>query len=576
MHHNHVMIWGSGKIGRGFAADIFASANAKLTFVDAVPSLIDSLNQRGSFTILRLPDAENGDSIKISNYSAYTSDDPAIFELFKEIDALVLAIFPKDFYASAASIAKGVALRLNKGVTEPINVYLCTNTPHSKDLFRAEYVKAIGDLDLDCSVGSAVRLAECIVIRMAVQPTAEQMNDDPLVVVTNGYPELIVDKSELGDDLPDTPALVFTDRIEQDEVKKLYTYNMLHALYAYLGVPHGYSTVFECTRDKAIQSIATGALDEVAQALRAAFGYTKEELDVWNAAVLKNMKNPILNDALARVGGDPVRKLKNNDRLTGAALLCIKNGIYPYFISKAIAGAFCFAPEGDPTAKSVQKLLKEKGIRAACTELCSLELEPSLVQMIAEAYSEFLDGIILNYDPIQIAFYKKVYTGGFFSEKTYRACCQALLLNFYDILGIEDDELFQVTTGFSGGMAITGDGVCGGYSGGMLIMGKYSGRRLEQTKIDGDKQRQYTSYKMSQELHDLLVETFGSVVCSGIHNSIFAKSYCLRTKPVRNEFEEAGAHTYKCTTVIAMASLFTARLLIKHGYIDAAALMENK
>ena len=571
MKHQRVMILGAGKIGRGFVADVFYAAGSRLVFVDAAKGLIDSMNERGRYEILRLPDETNGDSVVIEGYAAYCTDDPRAVEEFIHIDGLALALFPRDFDAAADMIAAGVAARRKAGVTAPLIVYICTNTPDSKAIFRASLDRAADKCGV--MLNDALRLAECIVIRMAVQPSAEQLAKDPLVVVTNGYRELIVDSSEIQDLLPDVPALKFTDRLAQDEERKLYTYNMLHALYAYLGLPKGLTTVYECTCDSEIQAVAKGALAEISQALITAYSYTQAEMDSWIAVVLKNMQNPILNDSLVRVGGDPVRKLKRHDRLTGAAMRCIENGVYPYFLSKALAGAFCFAPEGDPSAADVQALLRQEGVRAAARQLCSLELEPVLVQMIAESYADALAGTTFAYDPVEIALLKKAYTGGFFSEVKYRACCQALLINLFEIFGNEDPELFRVTTGFSGGMAITGDGVCGGYSGGILYMGKFAGRRLAETKIDGDKKLQYLSYEMSQQLHDLLTDTFGTVVCSGVHKSIFGQSYRLRTKPVRNAFEEAGAHTSKCTTVIAMSSMLTVRILLQRKLISAKDLV---
>ena len=95
------------------------------------------------------------------------------------------------------------------------------------------------------------------------------------------------------------------------------------------------------------------------------------------------------------------------------------------------------------------------------------------------------------------------------------------------------------------------------------------GRRLEKTPIDGDKIAQYRSYKMAQELHDKFIETYGSVTCMDIHNEIFGKAYCLRTKEVREQFEAAGAHDDKCTTVVANACYWIAEILLDGGYIQA-------
>ncbi|NLJ39868.1 MAG: mannitol-1-phosphate 5-dehydrogenase, partial [Candidatus Atribacteria bacterium] len=40
----NILIWGAGKIGRGFIADLFNKAGYKLTFVDSNQELIHQLN----------------------------------------------------------------------------------------------------------------------------------------------------------------------------------------------------------------------------------------------------------------------------------------------------------------------------------------------------------------------------------------------------------------------------------------------------------------------------------------------------------------------------------------------------
>jgi hypothetical protein len=99
-------------------------------------------------------------------------------------------------------------------------------------------------------------------------------------------------------------------------------------------------------------------------------------------------------------------------------------------------------------------------------------------------------------------------------------------------------------------------------------MGNHIGRRFDY--FDGDKEAQYASFEMTQELRERFLATYGSITCRHIHESIFDRAYILRTKPVRNEFEAAGAHTDRCTSVVAMASMWTTELLIDRGLLDPA------
>jgi C_GCAxxG_C_C family probable redox protein len=160
---------------------------------------------------------------------------------------------------------------------------------------------------------------------------------------------------------------------------------------------------------------------------------------------------------------------------------------------------------------------------------------------------------------------QKAYETGFFFEKKYRGCGQCALAAVFDFTGQTEPLLFQAATGFSGGMALCGDGSCGGYAAGILALGLYRGRRLE--LISGDKENQYKAYDLAQRLHDRFIESYGSVICSDIHRKIFGKAFCLRTKAVRDEFELAGAHIDKCTTVIGKSVAWVAEILYDEGFI---------
>jgi len=323
--------------------------------------------------------------------------------------------------------------------------------------------------------------------------------------------------------------------------------------------------VYDCTQNKTVQEVADGALDEVCSALSKEFGYSDAEMTKWKGLVLKNMANPALMDKLVRVGGDPARKLKRDDRLVGPALLCRKNGIMPYYLSKAIAAGFIFDNPGDPSSGKIRSHVEGQGIKSAIREYCKLDQELELIQLIAEQYQKLLKGTALDEDKERINTIKKAYAAGFKYEKTIKGCAQCTLAALSEVAGATDENLFKAASGLSGGIAITGDGSCGGYVGGVLYMGSLAGRRMDRIPVDGDKIAQYKSYVMAQKLHDRYIDTYGSVTCADIHNGIFGKAYNLRTKEVRDEFEAAGAHADKCTTVIAMESAWVAELLLDEG-----------
>lgn len=571
MERKDIVIWGAGKIGRGFLGDLFHRGNYSITFVDADANLVKNLKDQGSYTLHNLRSAEDSEKIIIDKFDVlHCNDKDKIQKVLSLTQLIAVAVYPQAFEETAGIIAQHIEVRQAQQEVSPLDIILCANIHNPSFQFR-QFLESHLSEEGKQYLSNHVGIAESLVIRMAVEPTKEMRNEDPLVVVTNGYKQLTVDKLAFKNDLPEIEGIRPTERIAAEEMRKMYSYNMIHAVYAYLGKLKGFTTIMESIEDEDIQCIAQGALEEVSKALQKEFDFTESEMNEWNLEVLENMANPILKDTIDRVGGNPIRKLQKNDRLIGPALLCRKNGIMPYYLCIAIAAGFMFTNPEDSSAVEIQDFLKVYDIKTAIKRYTKLSQEMDIIQQIAERYMWLktvgFNGINQQQDRIRIV--KQAYEFGFNNELTIRGCAQCAIKAMGEVTGKVEKELFQAASGLSGGIAIVGDGSCGGYTGGVLYMGTYIGRRLDHLS-DGDKIAQYKAYEMAQNLHDRFIETYGSVTCADIHTGIFGKSYSLRTKAVRNDFEEAGGHRDKCTTVIAMASAWIADILIDNGFIPSA------
>jgi len=560
-----ILIWGAGKIGRGFVADIFHAAGYRIVFADADQHVVELLNTRNEYKVLKYKSEEDlGDSV-ISNYEALNiSETEALIAHAMSCEVMAVAVFPGALEALAKDFAKIISKRVQEEIVTPLDIIMCANVQGPSDMLRGFLLVQLNEKEKQ-HFESYIGLIDSIVIRISVQPTEAMIKDDPLVVLTNGYEPLTIDGTSVKGKLK-LPGIALSNKIHAEEVRKMYTYNMVHALYAYLGFSKGYVFVEECCKDTEIQQCAIGALEEIGAALKKIYGFADVEMNEWNANVLKNMANPILKDKVDRIGADVMRKLARHDRLTGPAVLCKDNGVMPYYLTKAIGYAFMFDPSQNKNDAIVKEFAEYYGVKKAAEKYCGLEKEPELLQLISDRYEEAKTGDAQ--DSELILQMKKAYAMGFDAEKKYKGCAQCTLLAMMDMTGMESAELFKSATGFSGGMAISGDGVCGGYAGGIMFMGYLVGRRLEEMKKDGDKQAQYQAYEMSQQLRDKYIQTYGSVICADVHEAIFGESYCLRTKAVRDEFEAAGAHTNKCTNTIGMACAWVSEILFSYGLLN--------
>ena len=223
-------------------------------------------------------------------------------------------------------------------------------------------------------------------------------------------------------------------------------------------------------------------------------------------------------------------------------------------------------------AKVTALWYKGKGVGAedvkeAVARDLGLGYEREFLQLVWEAMVALPD---LGLDEKSLAkseLMKKAHRIGYAYERDYRGCAQCTIAAVSCMTGRENPALFRAASGFAAGMSQMGDGACGGYSGGMLAMGLFAGRRIE--FFDGDKEEKELINLMSRRLHKKFIETYGTVVCHGIHNEIFGRAFHITLPEDKDAFEEAGAHlSDKCTSVVGAATAWTVEILLEFGFID--------
>ena len=163
---------------------------------------------------------------------------------------------------------------------------------------------------------------------------------------------------------------------------------------------------------------------------------------------------------------------------------------------------------------------------------------------------------------------QKAYDAGFNYEREYRGCAQCVIAALQDTLGVRNqdtDMIFKAATGLAGGVAQETDGHCGAYSGGALMIGYFRGRERDNF-ADPQKIRLQTSALISK-LHKRFIDTYGTVTCSRIHTKIMGRPFYIKDPDESKKFDEAGAHTEKCTRVVGLAAQWTAEILKEEGLV---------
>jgi mannitol-1-phosphate 5-dehydrogenase len=568
-----IVIWGAGRIGRGFIADLFHAAGYRLVLVDQSPQLTAQLRQAGQFTVVRTGSGGRRSNVVISGYIALSTDQAdEIAAAIARADLLAVAVFPKVFAEVIRQLVPGLLRRQIERPVAPLDILLCTNLLHPGPQFHALLHDALPPEALSYAE-SRIGVVETLVIRIAPDPPVELRQCDPLLVWTNGYPELPVDRTGFRGDIPPVTGLRPVDDMRTQEILKLYTYNTFHAALAYLGALRGHELISECMADPQVRAAAVGALEEAGRALAAEYGLASDEMAAWVASVITHTDNPALGDTVRRFGADPPRKLTRGDRLVGPAILARKHDIPAPYLVRTLAAALRFGYADDPGVAHVQEQIAALGLGQAVSELCGLtDAEQDLAEAIVRDYHR------LHLEAEWAERARQAYELGFGYEKVYHGCGQCVLAAVLETLSRPGDPVstvvsdtalgavFSAATGLSGGQGLCGDATCSAFTGSVLAFGLLYPRRREH--LNGDRENKYRTFAMVQRLRERFLRTYGSITCHAIHQHEMGRAFDLRDPAEREAFEAAGAHQTKCTNVVARAAQWAIEIIAEQQVED--------
>lgn len=377
--------FGAGNIGRGFLGQLYAEGGYQIVFVDANAELIAQLNARGAYP-LRLVSNDSVETLTVGGVSAIdVQDGEAIGAALAEADIVGVSVGVAHLPQVAPVLAAGVQNRLS-----PLDILLCENQWHAAAAMR-EFA------DFPAHIG----LVETVIGRMVPAPTEAVRAEDPLLVVAEPYKELPVARAMLRAPAPTLPGLILADNFDAYEARKLFLHNMSHAALAYIG--HGADKRMEYIWERAAEpfyaDMCRQAMAESSAALVAEYGFAPADLQAFSDDLLRRYANKALGDTIARVAADPLRKLRPNDRLVGAANLCLKHNIKPNMLALVILRALDFVEwierqrviaqfsVGPPMLSLANK---RKRLETMLQNVCGLAPNTELAQLVLEKFDNAL------------------------------------------------------------------------------------------------------------------------------------------------------------------------------------------
>ena len=380
------IMYGAGNIGRGFIGKVFSDSGYEVCFLDIMQDIIDEMNTRGSYTVRIVSnDGEHDETVK--NVRAVNANTDAALDEIATCDIMATAVGVNVLKIIAPTIAKGV-IRRKETSGKPLDIILCENQLEADKLMRG-WINACLDEEQKAWADKNLGLIEASIGRMVPPLTPEMRAQDKLLICVEPYSDLPVDRDAFKGEIPDLVGLIPYTPFDFYIKRKLFLHNMGHAVCAYLGYEKGYEFIWQAIADPEVYNAARAAMRNSAEALVHQFGEEVRENVEHNVDdLLYRFQNKALKDTIVRVGGDPVRKLRRNDRFVGAALFCIEQGLDPAPIVRGIVAGLRFANENDVSAPKLQADLANHGIDYVLTEYMELQKDEPLYSMIKQEYEK--------------------------------------------------------------------------------------------------------------------------------------------------------------------------------------------
>ena len=377
-------MYGAGNIGRGFIGKTFSESGYEVCFIDVAPDIVRKINEDRSYPVRIVFNEDQREETVKNVWAVNGLDLGKVAEEIASADIMATAVGVNVLPNIVKPICAGLKKRINeKG--EPLNIIICENLMDADRYFRKMIEDEMGP-EYKKLLDEKLGIVEASVGRMVPVMTDEMYKGNILRIWVEPYDKLPVDKVAFVGEIPHLKGLIPYSPFGYYIKRKLFIHNMGHAICAYMGWQKGYKYIWECITDESIRSQAFEAMEETAKALSREYAVSQGELDWHIDDLLNRFANRALGDTMVRVGRDPLRKLGHKDRLVGAALYCMEQGIKPEHIIQGIAVALRYNNLEDETAVKMQAMIRDTGIEEFLKSNCGINEKTAIFMKILTVY----------------------------------------------------------------------------------------------------------------------------------------------------------------------------------------------
>ena len=311
------VIFGAGKVGRGFLAQLLNRAGWDFTLVDSHTDTVNALREHDGWDVYNLA---NGANERLQARHIWHIDDN-LEQVLVGSDLMLTAMGANHLKHWAHQIRKPLCERLKIG---EIDLILAENHPRPAAEVREVLLEEANEEERRL-IEARLGIAQAQVLRSCIEPTG---NQHPLTVQIQDYWTLPLDGDALRTDISIEGFEKKAD-FERELTRKLFTYNCVNAMVCYIGHLSGYEWLADAANDPMIAELALQAGRESSAALVAAYGFEAAEQEMWCNRALEKYQDESIRDPIERNARDPMRKLGRTERLLGPVHLCIEHDL-PY------------------------------------------------------------------------------------------------------------------------------------------------------------------------------------------------------------------------------------------------------
>lgn len=376
------VIFGAGKIARGFVGHLLYMSGIEFTFVEKVDSLVDLINERKEYLVNILGDESKNTVVKGVKALKFSQGEE-IADAIARADCVFDAVGGKNLGGIVPFLIKGIERRAEVN-PKPMNVVTCENWKLPADILRKGISEGI-DEAYRAFFEENVGITEAVIMRSAIEATPDMLAKDPLVVNVQDFWEFPFDASRLKAPMPEgmiclKPIYEFTGFLE----RKFYTYNAANGTTSYVGALLGYKYIADAAYDERILKLLDGVYRETATALSKKHNFPFDEQWAFTRTSLRKLQDRNIVDYIERNARDPMRKLGKDDRLVGSARLCLEYGVKPENLAVAIACAMHYEEPTDEFALRLKEIRETEGYDAILEKVCCVDPNGELGLLVKE------------------------------------------------------------------------------------------------------------------------------------------------------------------------------------------------